>query len=529
MPPVATRIRSLADVLVGQPANQSDGLPFDALAGFDAVTQFSHNLLNRQVVRSLVQHSLASLSAYATWDSVSVPASLLAAIPPRLRIQLTAREARLEVRLAEPYLSALHWPVDIGPPQPETTSGRAIPQRRTADVSWRIEINLLTRRLVAGFDQASQSQSGGSLRFSASGSPRSGGVLGEQPEIALLTASSSMDDGSWDRLTLVSGRAVTRATAKVVIQPSLWRFGVELDFSATDVLTTGEEQALTEFLATNAGQNLLTQALVLLKSGAGVRLTPEVAPAGPLSASTLQSMNLPAISVHDVLLIGDRGQFILSLCVELDGASGGVLRFVQPFVGRDDFGYAVSAKLLGPAYKACWSVAANGMSFVGETSVELPVDNDPNNTLPGRAQLMISFSNVLDEVAITTVADGNGDAVRLLSKQRIQLLNLWDNQGHRITDLGELANPQDEILLLPINLFEQAGATPEELHPNFRDFLIKLIAILVLPLSEPFSIRVGSVSGFCSNPLQTMLVRWAHKTLVDDVRPPVPETSAVQT
>ena len=522
MPPVTTRVRSLADVLVGYGEQQSVDLPVDALAGFDAIAQFSHSLLSRQVVRSLVQHSLSSLSANAPWGSVPLPASLLAVIPPRLRIQLSMRDARVEVRLAQPYLAALQWPDDIGPGGGPGSEPRGVPEHRAADVGWRVEINLLTPNLVGGFEQSSF---GGSARLSAPG-PRSR-VPPDRPEVPGSSVPSSTQGGPWDRLTLVSGQTITRAKVETVMRASLWRFGMELDFSTTRALTptTGQEPSLIEFLESDGGKSLLTQSIAPLK-GAGVRLTPEVAPAGPLSAAIVQSMNLPAIAVRDVVLTGDRGQAILSLCVELGGASGGVLRRVPPFVGRHDFGYASSPNLLAPAYKACWKVAAAGMTFVGETDVDLPVADDPSTTLPGRAQMMMSVSDVLDEVAIKTFPNGLGDAVRLLSKQRVQLLNLWDNAGNSF-ELGELGEPQDGPFLLPINLFERAGAQPEDLHPNLRDFLIKLIRILVLPLSEPFAIRASSVSGFCSSAMQTIVVRWTHRTLVDDIRPPVPETSEV--
>jgi hypothetical protein len=524
MPPVATRVRSLADVLVGFGEQQSVDLPADALAGFDAVVQFSHSLLNRQVVRSLLQHSISSLSAYAVWGSVPLPASLLTLIPQRVRILLDARPARVEVRLVQPYLAALNWPDDIGPGGDPGSEPRGVPQHRVADVGWRVEINLLTARLDSGFEQES---SGASARLSASG-PRSR-VGPDRPDVPGSSVPPSTQGGSWDRLTLVAGQTITRAKAEAVIQPSLWRFGMELDFSDTRAQTPAADQepSLIEFLETDGGRSLLTRSLVSLRAAAGVRLTPEVAPAGPLAAAIIQPMNLPAIAVHDRLLTGDRGQAILSLCVELGGATGGVLRLVPRFVRRDDFAYAASATLLGHAYKACWKVAAAGMTFVGETDVDLPVADDPNITLPGRAQIMMSVSEVLDEAAIRTFPNGLGDAVRLLSKQRIQLLNLWDNAGNRFTDLGELGEPQDAPFLLPINLFERAGARPEDLHPNFRDFLIKLIRVLVLPLSEPFAIRASSVSGFCSAAMQTMVVRWTHRTLVDDVRPPIPETSEV--
>ena len=87
-----------------------------------------------------------------------------------------------------------------------------------------------------------------------------------------------------------------------------------------------------------------------------------------------------------------------------------------------------------------------------------------------------------------------------------------------------MADPQDEALVLPLNLFEKGGAAPGDLNPNFRDLLLKLMAVLVFPTIQPSSIRADSLSGFCSAARKTMLVCWTLRTWQDDVRPPVVDT-----
>jgi hypothetical protein len=162
------------------------------------------------------------------------------------------------------------------------------------------------------------------------------------------------------------------------------------------------------------------------------------------------------------------------------------------------------------------------VTFVGETPVELPVGDDPNVTATGRAQLLTSFAGTLDDVSIKTTTAGHGDAVRLLVKQHVQLLNLWDHTGKRISDVGDLAKPVDEPTVLPINPFETSGGSPASMNPNFKDLLLKLVAILLFPTLEPFPARMQSVADYCSAAIKTLLVRWTLRTWRDDVVAPPP-------
>lgn len=550
MPPAATKIGSLSDVLVNAGDRLAHDPPIDTLAGFDVVAQFSHGLLNQQAVRSLAQKRLTKLSAYVPWGAVALPASLLAALPPRFALVLATGEARLELRLIQPYLSGLQWPLDIsgGADSPisvsarrpgagarirssSRTSSRVIGRSRTANVTWRLEINLLTARLDVGVLASSTSTGGAAppVGGSASGvvlGPQGTAVLGDLADLAVSDTVAGDDGRSWNRRLLASGRAVTGAGAILDVPAGLWRFGMTLDFADIAVAVTSELPGVTEFLAAEGGVNLLTRALAPLRAASGVRLTPEVAPAGTISAAVAQRMHLPPFSVSDLLLTNDRGGPVLSLCAQLGPAVGGVLRLVRPFVGRQDFAYAASEEVLKHAYKTCWNLYAAGLTIVTDTPVELPVGDDPHVTETGRAQLSIGFSDVVEDVAIKALPEGRGDAVRLLSKQRLQLLNLWDHDGKRITDLGEMATPQEEAFVLPITLFNAVGAAPDALHPNFRALMLKLLAILVFPTVQPFSIRAQSISGFCSSAMKAVLVRWTLRTWMDDIRPPITDSVA---
>ena len=247
MPPATTKIGSLSDVLVSGGDRLAHDPPVDTLAGFDVVAQFSHGLLNQQVVRSLAQKRLTILAAYVPWGSVALPASLLAVLPPRFGLVLATGEARLELRLVQPYLSGLQWPLDItgGADSPisvsarragagartrssSRTSSRVIGHSRTANVTWQVEINLLTARLDVGVLAPSTSTGGTAppprpAGGSASGTvlgPRGTAVLGDLPDLAVSDTVTGGDGRSWNRRLLASGRAVTAQTPPSMCRPA---------------------------------------------------------------------------------------------------------------------------------------------------------------------------------------------------------------------------------------------------------------------------------------------------------------------
>src|SRR5271155_3487134 len=122
---------------------------------------------------------------------------------------------------------------------------------------------------------------------------------------------------------------------------------------------------------------------------------------------------------------------------------------VQPFLNGADFAYGVSTSVLIPALTAQWNLAAAGLAIVGNVPVDVPASSSsPGFT--GTAQLRTTFSNIVNNVSIEAAMDGGGDAVRLLSSQTIQLLNLWDQNGKPQTNLGPLTQPQTSPLVMPI-------------------------------------------------------------------------------
>jgi hypothetical protein len=519
--PAASRFHPLDGVFATPTVAVDPTPPFTGLAGFSALVQFSRRLLQVEVARSLGRHSLSPLNTFVPWGSIALPAPILANLPPLFHLVLTAREARLELRLVNPYIAGLRWPVAISrkPDGGVATTARQARgiDRRIVDIGWRLEINVLTAKVGGGVLTADTAPS--------SGTPASpGGVRANKG--AGFEASTGAPLGgsgeSFDRLTLAAGTVVTGATAELVLTPALWRFGMALDFSETHPSVTSETKALIDFFVTNGGKGLLENALAPLKATAGIKLTPDVAPGGALSATDVQRWNLPPFRVRDLLLDDGRGNPVLCLCAELGNATGGVARLVQPFLQGGDFAYGVSTDVLSPALKARWYLAASGFSVIGETPVDLPANGDASHTVPGTAQVQVSFSNILDDVSIPASTDHRGDPIRLLSKQRIQLLHLWDENGKPVGDLGPLAEPNDMPFVLPVNFFDRGsvGAPPDTLQANFRDFLFKLMAIIPVPILETLSMRGDSASGFASSAMKAFFIRWALKRPLDDVRPP---------
>jgi hypothetical protein len=498
--------------------------PFAGLAGFDVIVQFSQRLIQAEVIRSLTRSYLSPLSAFVPWGLVPLPPPLLATLPGPFRMTLSVREARLELRLVDPYVAGFHWPVDIldvpdGPVvSAAARTARVTLQQRVVDIGWRVELNVLT----AKYDVVSAAEapaSGGTTPASPLGAVGWSG--GAQLSATVDAPAGSSSGVSWDRFTLATGQAHISARAELVVASNLWRFGMNLDFSEAIPALTADAPALGDFLATDAGKNMMSQAVAPLKAATGVKLTPYVAPGGPLSASTVQRANLPPFHVRDLLLSDGHGKSILCLCAQLGAATGGVARMVQSLPAGEDFAYGVSTDVLSPALKVRWNLAASGFTIVGNAPVDLPVNNDAHHTAPGIAQLQVSFSNILDDVTIQAATDNRGDPLRLLSKQRIQLLNLWDQDGKRVTDLGPLAEAQDMPLILPINFFDRDRGAATGLQANFKDFLFKLMAIIVFPILEPFQPGKNSVTGFSSSAMKAMVVRWRLKSPLDDLVAPI--------
>ena len=103
-------------------------------------------------------------------------------------------------------------------------------------------------------------------------------------------------------------------------------------------------------------------------------------------------------------------------------------------------------------------------------------------------------------------------------------MRLWDHDGKEITELGDLAKPADEPTILPISPFEAKGGSPSAMNPNFADLLLKLVVIQLFPTLEPFPARIGSVTGYCSAAMKTVLVRWSLRTWRDDIVAPTTGT-----
>ncbi|HEY1273011.1 MAG TPA: hypothetical protein VGF08_13545 [Terriglobales bacterium] len=495
-------LTSLSGILVGSGAASAPPATAVSLAGFDAVVQMSRKLLQSQLEQSLATANLAAPSAYVPWGSIPLPASLLAAIPTPFRLTLNLRPARLELRLVQPYLAEFHWPdpISVNPGGGGATAAVVTGQPPSIDIGWQVEINVLTPNPVATQGTTAQARSAGSSQTSTTGT------------------SSGSGDGGWTRATFATGTVMTNALAELAVPSNLWTFGMELDFSGTSPSVTSDSAAVSDFLATDAGKNMLGQALAPLRAAAGIQLTPEIAPAGELSSAVVRARNLPPFSAQSILLQTSKGDPILCFCVHLGSATGGVTRLVQPFLGAADFAYGVSTSVLAPALKTGWSIAATGVTIVGTVPVDFQQSNS-TQTFTGQAQLQITFSNVLNDVSIVASTDNRGDADRLLSSETVQLLNLFDQNGNPQTNLGALAQPQTVPLVIPICMFDSGGEQPSSLQENFKDLLVQLLAIMAFPILNPIQVDSTSISGFASSAMQTFFVRWALPQAIQVVNP----------
>jgi hypothetical protein len=467
--------------------------PSAGLAGFDAILQFSTQILQAQIAQTLGQ---LDLSASVPWGSIPLPASLLALIPPIVLRTLSERVGvSLELRLADPYVAELRWPteVTIG------TGGASLqseavgpPDQRIAFIGWQLQINIVMAQMTNA-----------PIRLAAPSGSAAGAGAATSGATEASTGGAAVGSSSGGSPPLATGTAITPGLASVAVNSGIWRFAEVLDFTNTSASVSSSTQGVTDFLATTGGKTLLNQALVRLKALSGVSLSPDVAPGGPLSAATSTAVALPPLQVQDLLLQDSSGNSVLCLCASLENPSTGVLRVVQPFLEGLDFAYGASAKLLGYALKARWLGAAAGVSIVGETQVELG-----NKGGTGVAQVMVTFGPTLSDVSIIASADPGGDVLRLLGTQTVQLLALWDENGNKETNLGALGKPQTQPFILPVKYFDP-GSGPPALQGNFQNLILHLMVIVSFPVLDAFNVDPSSVGGFTSSPMQAFFVRWA--------------------
>jgi hypothetical protein len=461
--------------------------PLPSLAGFDAVLQFSAATLQAQVSSNLGQ---LDLGAVVPWGSIPIPASFLAVIPPSVLRTITPAWSIL-LTLTAPYVAAFHWPpaltvgaggVGVAPGQEVAAAPGpkvGVPQPHSVDIGWELAINI-----VPPFRVGPPGPHGtGPVTAAAGGGAGSSSAGSVGPILSIPPA---------------TGTVITTAQAAPAVRSDIWVFSEQLDFSAMTPSATSTTQGVADLLATPGGQTLLNQAVVGLKTLSGVSLSPDVAPAGPVSPALAQATGLPALQVADILLQDAAGDSILCLCVQIAGSAGGVLQKVQPLLGTSDFAYAASETLLDWALNTRWKVAAEGVSVVSETQVEL------GNGQTGLAKVSTVFGALAD---FDIVAEVGGDVLLLTATQTVQLLELWDQNGNQVTNLGALATPEVEPFLLAVNYFGSSGA--QSLQANFQTLLLQLMVVVGFPILDDLPIDPNSVTGFTSSPLRANLVRWA--------------------
>jgi hypothetical protein len=359
----AANFGSVGDILIGPGLPGTRIPPRDILFGFDAIIQFSRNLLQTQLVQSLTAAHLSKLGASVPWGTIALPSSLLDTLSGAFRNSLSEREAFLEIRLVNPYIGGFHWPPVISIPpggQTESAKADAILQgtQRLVDVGWRLEVNVM-------LPQPGGATTAAMVMSTAASAP----------------AASSDSDSGWTRVTLAAADVVTAAAAELTVSSGLWRFGVVLNFADAKTSISAGPPAVTDLLATDAGGNLLSAATAPLRVAHAVKLSPDIAPGGSLAPVYVQRLKLPSFRVEDLLLFDTKGNPLLCLCAEIDGATNGVASLVQPILDGNDFAYGVSTNVLSPGLKAQWYLAASGLSFLERRPSNFPLTGIPAKLL----------------------------------------------------------------------------------------------------------------------------------------------------
>ena len=132
--------------------------------------------------------------------------------------------------------------------------------------------------------------------------------------------------------------------------------------------------------------------------------------------------------------------------------------------------------------------------------------------------VQVSLSNILNQSAIQASTDNTlGDPLRLVSQQTVQLLALWDPNGKQVEDLGDLATPGVEPLLLRMQMFDTPTSSQPALQPDFQRMVAALVSPLYYPIVESFAIK--DVTGYSSSALRSLTVRWSLQSLLDTIRP----------
>jgi hypothetical protein len=490
-----------------------DPPPSSIPSGFDAIVEISLPLLQQSFAANLAPLNLSILSARVPYQPEIVSPGLQALIAPILRTTnpgVVSAQPYIEVQVLNPVPEALNWPA---PPAPPVGVAHAVvvAQRKMVTLVWTIEVNLFWPSTTVNplpFDVSARSGIGGS----AGGTPGSTaipavGVVNPPPGGGNLGNILPPPLPAGSRRVLVQGTATMNVPSALVVNASLYQFQLVLNFEGIQPTYTSTDPVMLQFLDTPLAASLFGQAVAFLLNQYAIGISPTVALAGNLTPSQIGQMQLPALSVDDIVLQDASGQLV-AFCVSLGSDAQGVLAMVTSFLGGQDFAYYASEKLFAPVLRGLWQANAILTPLVSDVGVEMPVSQNSNQTGLGRARVQVYLSNTLDSA--TLIASTNpslGDPMQIASQQTVTLLALWDPEGNPVSDLGDLGKPATEPFALSLQMYDQATGDTHPIQPQLSALLAKMFMPLFSPVLEQYSFSI--VSGFTSSPLQAIVSRWS--------------------
>jgi hypothetical protein len=250
---------------------------------------------------------------------------------------------------------------------------------------------------------------------------------------------------------------------------------------------------------------MLAQAVAPMLNGYLARISPTIALGGNLNAGQIAGLQLPALNVTEQVLNDSNGQ-VLALCASLGQGPAGAS--VSSFLNRSDFSCYLGERIFGPVLSGRWNANAIRVPIVASVPVQMPVSQGSSQTGQGHAQIQVNLSDALKQSRIQPSDTNFGDPLQLVSEQTVQLLRLWDPGGNEVTDLGNLANPVVEPLVMNLQLFDILPAGAQQ---NVQLLVQNFIAALLSPIYLPVlgKLRAQNLSGFTSSSLRALVVSWS--------------------
>jgi hypothetical protein len=497
-----------------------DPRPSNVPAGFDAIVQISAALMHRTLAANLAHLNLNPLSARVPYRSELVSAGLRALIQPLvgpLDAVTAGGEPQLEVQLSNPTPQMLNWPAVFDPPVGGTSvaARTVIPQHKMVTLLWGVTVNLFKPSPPPPVVSPGTSGGGAGTTGGTGGGhgPRGAAdVFGGLPVLVasdaqILDMPPPLPAGA--RTLLARGTATMTVPIQLLVNAPFYQFRLAVNFETAQPTYASSEPVMLEFLPTELASSLLNQALAPLRSQYALAMSPMVSLAGTLTPSQLTQAQLPALHVNDIVIQDPRGQ-VVALCVSLGNDSHGAFSMVTSFLAGHDFAYYVSDRVYGPVMKGLWRANAIHTPIVGDVMVEMPVSEGSQQTGMGRARVQVKLADALDDAGLIPSVDGAlGDPMRIVSKQTVNLLALWDPQGHQISDLGGLAEPTVAPFAIALQMFDKPAAAP--LDHTIQPPLSTVLKVLFSPLYFPVIERYGvtTVSGFTSSALRAVVTQWS--------------------